>query len=358
MNALRAMTGDAVFAAFRDTWIEYDRKNLSMAFERGENLFAVMTGVRPVRYDANGAALSEIERMSHYAESSPEFARAYPAAAANPAHAPGFSRLGFGVSGPHASLTLPARQTERLIREALELGVSLFDTGPAYGGGEAEKRLDRALKGRRERAFVATKAGIGTDRQRDFSPGAIEMSLKASLGRLGMGHVDLLLLHGPAPHELTDRLFDRLDAFRTRGLFRSLGVCGRGAELDAALDSGRIDALMAPVHAGLDDTALARLDRARADGLAVIGIETMAGARRPTGLPFSPGEAWYALRRMKRALTGTTPPAPAEAQSPAEALKWALARPACDAVVCLTTKPANLQANAAAADLEAKRRAS
>ena len=89
MNALRAMTGDAVFAAFRDTWIEYDRKNLSMAFERGENLFAVMTGVRPVRYDANGAALSEIERMSHYAESSPEFARAYPAAAANPAHAPG-----------------------------------------------------------------------------------------------------------------------------------------------------------------------------------------------------------------------------------------------------------------------------
>lgn len=274
----------------------------------------------------------------------------------NPAEATAFSRLGFGVTGPHAGLAVPRRQTERLIREAIDLGVTLFDTGPAYGGGEAEKRLGRALAGvRRDSVFVATKAGIHPGRRRDFSAGAVEMSLKGSLERLGCGHVDLLLLHGPAPEEITERLLNHIDAFRERGLFRYLGVCGRGAELDRAIGTGRFDAVMAPVNPELDAAARDRLERAKAAGLAVLGIEVMAGTRRPSRLPRDSGDAWYAARRLKQRLTGT---APAVSQrSPGEALNWSLAQPAVDAVVCLTTKSRNLRANAAAAGLEATTRA-
>lgn len=157
---------------------------------------------------------------------------------------------------------MPRRATRNLIHTAIDLGVTLFDTGPAYGRGEAERRLGASLKSvPRDRVFVATKAGIGPGGHRDFSAGGVEMSLKASLDRLGLERIDLLLLHGPAPGEITDRLVRHLDAFRDRGMVGHLGVCGRGDELDAAIDTGAFDALMAPVNAGLSSREMARLER-------------------------------------------------------------------------------------------------
>ena len=270
---------------------------------------------------------------------------------------PALSRLGFGVTGPHAGLGQSRRATHMLIREAVGLGMTLFDTGPAYGRGEGERRLGEALRGiRRDRVFLSTKAGIHAGGRRDFSAGAVEMSLKASLDRLRTDHVDLLLLHGPSPEDMSDKLLRRLQAFRERGMIRHIGVCGRGGELDAAIDAKAFDAIMAPLHPGLDEAALARLDRAKSAGLSVIGIETMAGTAGGLRLPLSRGAAWYAARRIKQMMTGRVQP-PTDV-SPAEALKWALARPACNAVICLTTRAANLEANARLAGLEPGRRVS
>src|ERR1700743_1698271 len=58
----------------------------------------------------------------------------------------GVRRLGFGVSGPHGSPLVSAQATEDMIRRAFELGIRLFDTGPSYGNGEAERRLGAALQ--------------------------------------------------------------------------------------------------------------------------------------------------------------------------------------------------------------------
>jgi aryl-alcohol dehydrogenase-like predicted oxidoreductase len=266
---------------------------------------------------------------------------------------PAFSRLGLGITGPHASLAVPKQATIRLIREAVGLGVTLFDTGPAYGRGEGEKRLGEALSALpREKAFIATKAGIHVGRYRDFSPGAIEMSLKGSLKRLRTPHVDLLLLHGPAAHELTDKLITRLSVLRERGLARHIGVCGRGPEIAAALDTGAFDAVMAPVNPSISDAATAQLDRARSAGVSVIGIEAMAGAQASSSLPRSIGDIWYLARAAKQRLTGQ---APARGETSREAaLDWALAHPATDSVLCLTTRQAHLAANAQRAGLEAK----
>ena len=256
-----------------------------------------------------------------------------------------FSRLGFGVTGPHAGLGLSRADTESLIRHAIDLGVTLFDTGPAYGRGEGEKRLGRAIRSvPRNRVFITTKAGIHPGKKRDFSPGAVEMSFKDSLERMGCGHIDLLLLHGPSPEEMDARLIRRLEAFKDRGILRHIGVCGRGPELDAAIGLGVFDAIMAPVNDGLDAAERDRLHKARDAGLSVIGIEVMAGAAAKPALPLTRGDLWYAARRLKQGLTGAAPAG--SGQSAPVALDWALNSGLADAVICLTTRTHHLENNA------------
>src|SRR5438132_1001791 len=96
----------------------------------------------------------------------------------------------------------------RLIGRALELGITFFDTGDAYGQGANEEIVGRALGGvDRDRVQISTKFGyvLDSDRQQhsegerpqDWSPQHAREALEASLRRLGVDHVDLYQLHNP-----------------------------------------------------------------------------------------------------------------------------------------------------------------
>lgn len=264
---------------------------------------------------------------------------------------PALSRLGFGVTGPHASIIADSRASTQLIQRAVALGVTYFDTGPAYGHGRAELRLGQALRDvEREQIFISTKAGVHAGGIRDFSPGAVEMSLKASLERLGTPYVDLLLLHGPAPEELTDKLMRHLEVFRKRGLFHHLGICGRGAELDSAIGMDEINAIMAPLNADIDAESLDRLQRCKAAGLSLIAIEVLKGATAAARLPLGPASAWYLARAIKQRVTGQS--RPRQSRRPEDALRWAIEHPLTDSLVSLTTKIGHLEQNARLAGLE------
>jgi aryl-alcohol dehydrogenase-like predicted oxidoreductase len=87
----------------------------------------------------------------------------------------------------------------RVVDEALDVGINFFDTADVYGGGESERMLGAALKGRRDRSVVATKFGQkrGVDDPRpggshDYMRDRVELSLR----RLGTDYVDLLYYHG------------------------------------------------------------------------------------------------------------------------------------------------------------------
>lgn len=139
------------------------------------------------------------------------------------------SEIGFGCASYWGKPIFPERDAVRLIHEALDGGVTFFDTGASYSRGEAEPRLGRALKGRDlQRVVVATKAGtrhVGGGRiVRDPSPAAIVASAEASLRRLGLDVLPLLQLHGPAISEFDDDLHDALQRLRERGLVRAFGV--------------------------------------------------------------------------------------------------------------------------------------
>jgi len=83
------------------------------------------------------------------------------------------------------------------IHHALELGITLFDTADMYGPHTNEQLLGRALKGRRNQAFIATKFGILRDpanpqlRGVNGRPEYVRSSVDASLLRLGVDHIDL-----------------------------------------------------------------------------------------------------------------------------------------------------------------------
>ncbi|HVY88742.1 MAG TPA: aldo/keto reductase [Hyphomonadaceae bacterium] len=257
----------------------------------------------------------------------------------------GVRRLGFGVSGPLALPITPPNFTAGMIQRAYELGVRLFDTAPVYGAGEGERRLGEALaRLPRHDCIVSTKAGVTasglSQRTRDFSPAAIRKSVETSMQRLGT-RIDWLLLHGPSASELTPDLFKMLEGLQRRGDIGVIGVAGRGAELDAALGTGRFGVFMTPVNVGLNSYELDRLARIRNSGVEVVAIEALAAANRRFPAPVSAGATW----RLARALLGRSNPAPPTPMTADECLQWALGEAGAHRVVVTTTRLDHLEAN-------------
>lgn len=115
---------------------------------------------------------------------------------------PDVGAVGLGCMGMAAfyGQGLDESQATTVIHRALELGVTLFDTAEMYGPYINEIQVGKALAGKRDQAFVATKFGIGYNEDRsamkvDGSPANVRRAIEGSLKRLNMDHVDLYYLH-------------------------------------------------------------------------------------------------------------------------------------------------------------------
>lgn len=104
-----------------------------------------------------------------------------------------FGTMTFGGQTDEAAAT-------RMIDYCLDAGINFLDTANMYNKGASEEILGRALKGRRDRAVVATKVffrmGEGPE-MGGLSRAAIRRAIDDSLRRLGMDYVDLYYLHAP-----------------------------------------------------------------------------------------------------------------------------------------------------------------
>ena len=104
-------------------------------------------------------------------------------------------------------------ESDATIRRAVELGLNFFDTADMYGWGHSESVLGRALKGVRDRVYVASKVGYGRDadnhRTLNASREYIVRACEQSLNRLQTDHLDLYQCHLGR----TERWGEFLDAF-------------------------------------------------------------------------------------------------------------------------------------------------
>jgi aryl-alcohol dehydrogenase-like predicted oxidoreductase len=121
-------------------------------------------------------------------------------------------------------------QAVRIVHTALDAGVNFLDTAPSYADGESELNLGRALNGvDRDRFVLCTKFGHTPEGATDWSAGAIEASVARSARRMGVEHIDIVLLHNP-PDEIYDghgagrEHYAVLEALRDKGLIRAFGA--------------------------------------------------------------------------------------------------------------------------------------
>ena len=115
-----------------------------------------------------------------------------------------------------------------VIHRALDLGVTFLDTADLYGSGSNEALVGRALRGRRERAILATKFAIvrGPDGARTISgkPEYVKQACDASLQRLGVDVIDLYYQHRVDPTvPIEDTVGAMADLVRA-GKVRMLGL--------------------------------------------------------------------------------------------------------------------------------------
>ncbi|CAN5266597.1 aldo/keto reductase [soil metagenome] len=125
--------------------------------------------------------------------------------------------------------TMPEEQSRPLLRQAVEAGITFFDTANSYSAGTSEEIVGRALAEytRRDEIVVATKVFFPlTDAPNagGLSRKAIMAAIDASLSRLGMDYVDLYQIHRWDPLTPIEETLEALDDVVRAGKVRYLGA--------------------------------------------------------------------------------------------------------------------------------------
>lgn len=144
----------------------------------------------------------------------------------------------------------------RAIRAALDAGINLLDTAPAYGWGHSERLIAKAVEGRRDEVVLATKCGLwwddtrgsyfcpfnGKEIYRSLRPDTIAIEVERSLRDLGTDRIDLYQTHWPAvPPDQTpvEDTMAALISLKDQGKIRAIGACNLSPdEIDAYAAAG------------------------------------------------------------------------------------------------------------------------
>jgi aryl-alcohol dehydrogenase-like predicted oxidoreductase len=142
-----------------------------------------------------------------------------------------FGSREWGYGEPYAR-----QEADAIVRRAVELGVTLFDTAEIYGFGRSERILGRALGESRESVFLATKILPIVP-----VPPVVEQRAVASANRLGVSWLDLYQVHQPNPLFRDVVIMPGMRALRRVGLVGEVGVSnyslGRWRAAEEALGS-------------------------------------------------------------------------------------------------------------------------
>jgi len=266
---------------------------------------------------------------------------------------------------------LDERGSAAVVHEALDAGVTHFDTSSNYGEGRSERYLASALGDRRKEVVITTKFGMpvaGVPDSGGARPEYIRRAVERSLHQLDTDYIDLYLLHHPDPSTPIDDTLAELNRLVDAGTVREIGCSNLDAgQLTEALESSRRNGGRAFIADQVEYSLLHR--NPESDGLKSLSAEAEVAL-----LPFYPlanglltgklrrGEApegRLSMDRYQRFLSERNFAAVEQLRSFAQergvsmvqvAIGWLLAMPAVPSVTPGATRPEHVVANVAAAD--------
>lgn len=217
------------------------------------------------------------------------------------------SEIGLGCASFWGKRIFSETDAIRLVHAAADGGVTFFDTGSSYSGGNAEPRLGRALAGltNKNDLIVATKAGTRLGElgklYKDWSPASVRHSVENSLRRLKLDSIPLLQLHGPQIEHLTADLLDTLTRMKQEGKIRHLGVNSFDMPVvEHVMTLPVFETIMIDYNILRPERA-AIIERLAARDLGILAGMALAGGlygRRRHG-NFGLRDLWYAARAWK-----------------------------------------------------------
>lgn len=285
---------------------------------------------------------------------------------------PEVSAIGLGCMGMSEFYGSADDETSiGVIHRALDQGVTFLDTADMYGSGANEELVGRALKDRRDDAFLATKFAIKRGEGGSFTgvsgrPEYVKEACDASLKRLGVDHIDLYYQHRVDPQVPIEDTVGAMAELVEAGKVRHIGLS------EAAPDTVRRAAKVAPIAALQTELSLwSREPEAELIPVcAELGILFVAYS--PLGRGFLTGR--YRSRddfpqndfrrhqprfseenfpKNLELVAGVEEIAKTKGCTPAQlALAWVLSRGENVVSIPGTTNPDRLDQNAAAADIE------
>lgn len=181
-----------------------------------------------------------------------------------------------------------------VIRYACEHGVNYVDTARVYMGGRNEEIVGRALKGLRDRVYVATKTRASSKTEKDTI-----RDVEASLRALGIDHIDVIQLHSLHGKE---RIYNQeirkgLRKLKEQGKVRFCGVTthtGQVEVLNGLVDDPDrfFDTALVGYNFKSGKDVKEAIARAAGAGIGIIGMKNLAGGYRTDALgPFNPYQA-------------------------------------------------------------------
>jgi len=251
---------------------------------------------------------------------------------------------------------LPEKQIIDTVHAALDCGVTFIDTAEGYRTSEA--MLGKALVGKRDKVFLATK--LSGDHSLEHMHTAIENSLRA----LRTDYVDLYQLHGPKPEHPIEQTMGGLLKLKEQGKIRYIGVSNFSAQQHAeALQVGHVDSSQ-PMYSMLVRTAEeAVLPFCQEHGIGVIVHSPLAkglltGKYSPDH-PFAQDDerSWMAAFQGKRFASALKVVAELKVWAEGQghslvdlAIAWVLAHDAVTSAIVGAKTPEQVLQNARAAD--------
>ena len=211
---------------------------------------------------------------------------------------------------------------EHLVLDALDRGINYFDTAESYRGGDSEITIGNALRGKRDKVFIASKTHTSSSEGR----ASMMHSLEASLQRLQTDYVDVYFTHAvndvgrlqnPEWHAFVEQA-------KKQGKIRFSGMSGHAGRLiqclDYALDRDMMDVLLVSYNFGMDPKFYERftrgfdfiarqpdlprvLQKAKTKNVGVIAMKTLMGARLNDMRPFEKDGATYAQAAFRWVLS-------------------------------------------------------